>query len=143
MEQATGWGPLRDIRITNMSETHALGVNNAIMKVAALAVAEDDKAAEELQEAGASVIVHGSPRCCPSVAELVSAAHSDIAASYVLVAACENYHLVFKEAKRLLGNRVELVLLDEHKKELAALRAFDTGLSAKENAEIMQKRGQN
>ena len=138
IEQMVGWGPLRDVRVTNMSETHALGVHNAIMQVAPLAVAADKKEADLLQEAGASIIVGGSPKLCPSVAELVGAAHSDMAAAYVMVAAYEDYHLVFKEAKRLLGNRVELVLCKNFDEEIKALQAFDIDLKAADNARRMK-----
>ena len=60
IDQALGWGPLRDVKITNMSEVHVLPPTDALMKVAALAVARDTVEAQKLQEAGASIIVAGS-----------------------------------------------------------------------------------
>ncbi|MBR2216142.1 MAG: DAK2 domain-containing protein [Selenomonadaceae bacterium] len=139
MEQAVGWGPLTDIRIINMSEAHALTAHDAIMPVAALAVAANAEAAQELQKAGASVLVTGAPDKCPSVAELVSAGHSDMAASYVMVASHANYRLVFRQAKRLLGKRVELVLCPDEATALKALKAFAPDKTANENAKIMGK----
>ena len=139
LEKAVGWGPLRDVRITNMSETHVLEAHDAIMPVAALAVADKPDDVERLQEAGASVIVRGNVRSCPSVAELVGAAHSDIAGSYVLTASERDYRLVFRETKRLLGDRVELVLCQSKAAELIALNAFDIGKSAALNAETMRR----
>lgn len=137
MEQAVGWGTLRNIRITSMSEPHALNVHDALMNVAALAVAEDEEMARRLQEAGASIIVSGSAASCPSVAELVNAAHSDMADSYVLVASSPDYRLVFRQAKRLLGSRVELVLADSVEDAERALQRFSTDKTASENAEVM------
>ena len=138
IEQAIGWGPLREVKIINMSESHVLPAHDAIIPVAALAVAKDKEEAHKLQDAGASIILTGSADSSPSVAEIVGAAHSDLASFYVLVASSEDYHLVFRQAKKLLGNRVELVLLNSTEESLSALKKFSASLSAAENAEIMQ-----
>lgn len=138
IEQALGWGLLHNIRITNMSEPHVLHVHDALMNVAALAVAENEEIAHRLQDAGASIIVSGSSSACPSVAELVNAAHSDMAASYVLVASSPDYQLVFRQAKRLLGSRVELVLTDSIEAAEIALQKFSPERSATENAAVME-----
>ncbi len=137
LEQALGWGSLRDVKIINMSEVHALPANDALITVAALAVAKDAEEAQKLQDAGATVLVSGSPQASPSLAEIVGAAHSDLASSYVLVSSSEDYRLVFKQAKKLLGNRVELVLTDSFDKAVAALKKFSSAISAAENAKIM------
>ncbi len=137
IEQAIGWGLLHQINITNMSESHALQVQDALMNVAALAVAEDEAAARRLQDAGASIIVSCPASSSPSVAELVNAAHSDMAGSYVLVSSNADYRLVFQQAKRLLGSRVELVLTESLEDAEAALRRFSPEKSAAENAANM------
>ncbi len=137
IEQAIGWGLLHQINITNMSEPHALQVQDALMNVAALAVAEDEAAARRLQDAGASIIVSCPAASSPSVAELVNAAHSDMAGSYVLVSSGTDYRLVFQQAKRLLGSRVELVLTESPEDAEAALRRFSPEKSAAENAANM------
>ena len=139
MEQAVGWGPLKDVHITNMSESHTLVARDALQEVALLAVAGNKAQARELQEAGVSVIVRGSEEACPSVAELVSAAHSDLAASYVLVVWSRDFWLACRQAKKLLDSRVELVLCENKTQQAAAIRAFDGGKSARENAEAMLK----
>ena len=137
MEQAVGWGALRDIRIINMSESHALGVRDALMPVAALAVASDKDVAKKLQDAGAQILISGAKKSRPSVAELVSAAHSDLAASYVLVSSSQNDRLVFLQAKKLLGSRVELVLTNSDDEAIEALKKFSVTKSAEENARSM------
>ena len=139
MEWAIGLGPLRDIHITNMSEPHALGIHDAIMPVAAVAVAEGKEEAGRMQEAGAHVIVTGTKERCPSVAELVGAAHSDFASSYVLLAPSPGYWMVFRQAKYMLEGRVELVLCEDVAAQERALRAFDCGKTAKENADAMMQ----
>ena len=139
LEQAIGWGPLKEVKIINMSEAHALPMSDALMKVAALAVAKDSVEAQKLQDAGASILISGSEESSPSLSEIIGAAHSDLASSYVLVASSPDYRLVFKQAKRLLGGRVELVLADTFDNTIAALKKFSPGLSAPENAKVMSK----
>ena len=139
LEQALGWGSLRDVKIINMSETHALPANDALIKVAALAVAKDAEEAQKLQDAGATVLISGSADASPSLAEIIGAAHSDLASDYVLVSSSEDYRLVFKQAKKLLGNRVELVLTDSFDAAISALKKFSAALSAAENAKNMNE----
>ncbi len=139
LEQAISWGPLRDVKITNMSEVHVLPAKDALLKVAALAVAKDRDEAQILQDAGASVLVSGSNENSPSLAEIVGAAHSDLASAYVLVTSGADYSLLFRQAKKLLGNRVELVLANSFDKAVEALKKFSPSLSAPENARIMSE----
>ena len=138
LEQAVGWGPLRDMRVTNMSETHALAPQDAVMRVACVAVAEDAVEAKAWQKLGAHVVVAGCPGSCPSVSELVNAAHSDLADSYILVSSCKDYRMVFRQARRLLGTRVELVLAETPDAAKKALAVFDDAKSATENAKDMR-----
>ena len=142
IEQAIGWGPLRNICITNMSEPHVLGAHNALMSVAALSVAANAEEARRLQEAGASILVSGSELACPSVAELVNAAHSDLASSYVMVASSRDFYLVFRQAKRLLGSRVELVLTESLEAAEKALQRFSAKRTAAGNAKAMGDRAE-
>lgn len=139
VDQAIGWGPLHEICVTNMSESHALGAHGALMKVALLAVSENRVQARELQEGGIHVIVSGSEEACPSVGEIVNAAHSDLAKSYVLLSWSHDFRLVFRQAKRLLGERVELVLCGDKVQQAKAMRAFDAEKSAAENAKAMRE----
>lgn len=137
MEWAIGLGPLREIHITNMSETHALEIHDAIMPVGAIAMVDGKEQAVQMQEAGAHIIVTGTRERCPAVAELVGAAHSDFASSYVLVAPRRDYWMVFRQAKYMLGERVELVLCADDISQEKALRAFDGEKTALENAAVM------
>ena len=137
LERAVGWGPLRDIHITNMSESHALGVHDALMPVALMAVAENKVQAKELEESGINIIVPGREQASPAVAELLNAAHSDLAESYVMVAWSREFWLVFRQAKRLLGSRVELVLCQNKQQQAQAIKAFDPLKTAAVNAHDM------
>lgn len=139
IEQAIGWGPLREVKIINMSESHTLPASDAVMPVAALAIAKDHYEAQKLQDAGASILITGSAESSPSIAEIVGAAHSDLASSYILIASSPDYYLVFRQAKKLLGNRVELVLLNSTTEAVRALKKFSPAASLVDNANNMNK----
>ncbi len=140
IEQAVGMGGLRDVRVINMSESHALAaVHSALMPVAVLAIAENQEWAEHLQKNGATVIVSGSRRDSPSVGELINAAHSDLAASYVMLSNSYSLRLVLQQVKRILGSRVELVQSCSNAEQLLALQQFQLERTARENAECMRK----
>lgn len=140
IEQIVGMGNLRDVRILNMSESHALAtVHAALMPVAVLAVAENAEWAERLQKNGATVIVEGSRADSPSVGELINAAHSDIAASYVMLSNSYSLRLVLQQVKRILGSRVELVQSRSSEEQLAALKVFGVDNAAREIAEQMRE----
>ena len=137
IEQSVGWGSIKEVRVTNMSETHELSPHGALIPVALLAVAENKVQAREMQEAGINIIVSGSEDDGPSVAELVSAAHSDFADAYLMIAWSRDFWLVFQQAKRLVGSRVELVLCEDKNQQALAVRAFDPSKTAVENAKAM------
>ncbi|MBQ5501398.1 MAG: dihydroxyacetone kinase, partial [Selenomonas sp.] len=139
IEQAIGWGPLKGIHVTNMSEPHTLSAHDALMKVALLAVAENRVQAKEMQEQGVQILVTGSEADSPSVADLINAAHSDLADAYVLVAWNYDFWQAFRQVKRLLGERVELVLCETKQQQAAAIKAFDANLTAVENAIVMRE----
>lgn len=122
-----------------MSESHVLSAHGALMRVALLAVAENKVQARELQDAGVHIIVNGGEGSCPSVGELVNAAHSDLASSYVMLSWSPDFRLAFRQAKRLLGSRVELVLCRDKMQQAKAIKAFDPDRDAAENSEAMIK----
>ena len=138
LDRSIGWGPLRDIRLNNMAEPHAMTVvHSSLMPVALVAIADTPQRAEKLQNGGAAMIVAGNGDETPSVGALVNAAHSDLAASYVMVPNGPGLRLVLQQAKRILGDRVEIVTVQSEAEQLMALRGFDSKLSAKKNAARM------
>jgi len=137
VENAVGWGPVKELRLINMSEPHVLISDEALLKVAVLVVADSESEAEKWRRAGAKIIVRGNEYNSPSLAELIGAAHSDLASTYVMIAAYPDHFLVFQQAKRILGSRVELVLCHGEAEAANALNAFDDKKSAAQNAVIM------
>ena len=123
-----------------MAEAHALTEDyESLLPVALLAVAADSARSLRLTELGANVIVPGSREECPSVAELLHAAHSDLARTYVLVAADASMELVLRQAKRILGERVELVLAKDEAEQDKAVALYDKKRTARENARAMRE----
>lgn len=141
IEQAVGWGRLRAVELINMAEPHALpAAKGSLMPVAVLAIASDKAQAEKLQNAGATVILEGSGQNCPSVGEIIHAAHSDFAAAYVVLANHVSQGLVLQQAKRILGDRIEPVLAADGAMQCEVLRLFDAKCSVRENADRMNQK---
>ena len=84
------------------------------------------------------MLLEGGGTACPSVGEVVNAAHSDIARSYVLLSNSPSQRLVMRQAKRIFGGRIELVQAESSEQQAQALTAFSADLSARENAERMR-----
>lgn len=136
LEWAVGLGPLREIHITNMSEPHALGINSALLNVAIIA-APHEESEEAFSKAGAHIIVKSKKNRLISVEDLLRAIHSDLAMSYVMISTRKEDSMVFRQAKYLLEDRVELVLAKNTEDAIKAAKLFDDNLSAKENAAKM------
>lgn len=125
-ERAVGWGHIGEIHINIMAEPHAMAMvqQSFLMPLALMTVAATPELGQRLQEAGATVILDGSDPSGPSVEEIVNAAHSDIANKYIILTDTEHIRLVVHQARRILGERVEVVIADGDDEQLQAVRAF-------------------
>ncbi|SHF05245.1 DAK2 domain-containing protein [Schwartzia succinivorans] len=138
LEKCIGFGRLESIRINNMAEPHAMILaHHSLMPVALLAAAYDEAHAERLQKQGVNLITLGGEDNTPSVGALVNAAHSDLAESYVMVSDGTRLNLELRQVKRILGDRVEIITVDNPEEQEIAVRAFNRHMSAKENAARM------
>ena len=126
LERAVGWGHIGEIHINIMAEPHAMAMvqQNFLLPLALMTVAPSKEAGLRLQEAGATVILDGSDPSGPSVEEIVNAAHSDIANKYIILTDTEHIRLVVHQARRILGERVEVVIADGDDEQIQAVRAF-------------------
>ena len=126
LERAVGWGHIGEIHINIMAEPHAMAMvqQSFLLPLALMTVAPNEAAGQRLQEAGATVIVDGSDPSGPSVEEIVNAAHSDIANKYIILTDTEHIRLVVHQARRILGERVEVVIADGEDEQIQAVRAF-------------------
>ena len=86
------------------------------------------------------MLLEGGGAACPSVGEVVNAAHSDIARSYVLLSNSPSQRLVMRQAKRIFGGRIELVLAESSEAQARALEAFSADFPVRESAEKMRVR---
>lgn len=126
LERAVGWGHIGEIHINIMAEPHAMAMvqQSFLMPLALMTVSPSEEMGRKLQDAGATVILDGSDPSGPSVEEIVNAAHSDIANKYIIVSDTEHIRLVLHQAKRILGDRVEVVIADGDDEQIQAVRAF-------------------
>ena len=69
----------------------------------------------------------------------LNAAHSDIANKYILLTDSEHLRLVMHQAKRILGDRVSVVVANSHEEQIYAVRAFFPDLSMEENTAQMRE----
>jgi dihydroxyacetone kinase-like predicted kinase len=141
LERAVAWGHVGEIHINIMAEPHAMAMvqQACIMPQALLTVAENEEWAQKLQEAGAMVIIDGSDPSGPSVEEIVNAAHSDIANKYILLTDSEHLRLVMHQVKRIMGDRVSVVVANNNEEQIYAVRAFFPDLSMEENVAQMRE----
>lgn len=140
-ERAVGWGHIGEIHINIMAEHHAMAMvqQSFIMPLALLTVASSQESGQRLQDAGAMVILDGTDPSGPSVEEIVNAAHSDIANKYIILTDSEHIRLVVHQAKRILGDRVDVVIADGEDEQLQAARAFFPEDSMQDNVARMKK----
>lgn len=126
LERAVGWGHIGEIHINIMAEPHAMAMvqQSFLLPLALMTVTPNEEAGHRLQEAGATVILDGSDPSGPSVEEIVNAAHSDIANKYIILTDTEHIRLVAHQARRILGDRVEVVIADGEDEQIQAVRAF-------------------
>ncbi|MBE6099243.1 MAG: DAK2 domain-containing protein [Anaerovibrio sp.] len=139
LERAVAWGHVGEIHINIMAEPHAMAMvqQSCMMPLALLTVASTEEWGQKLQDAGAMVIIDGSDESGPSVEEIVNAAHSDIANKYILLTDSEHLRLVMHQAKRILGERVSVVVANNQEEQIYAVRAFFPELSMEENTAQM------
>lgn len=141
LEQSLGFGMPEAIALRNMSEPHEMalaGAGEFPMAVALVAIAGDEARADYLQRQGAHLIALGEAGNVPSVGALINAAHSDLAATYVIVADGPRLNLTLLQVKALLGRRVEILLTRHTDDQDRAVQAFDRNLSAADNAAKMR-----
>lgn len=140
IERCTAWGPVENIKLSNMAEPHALPpARVSLLPVAVLAVTEEAERVDLLQEAGAHIIAVAGVGESISVGTLVDACHSDLAASYIIVGYTSRLTLILRQVKYLLGSRAEIVLAGSDEEQLKAIAAFDCGKTARDNAKAMNE----
>lgn len=134
VEQVIGWGGMRNLSIHDMSEPHSIPMPvETIAEVALIAVARDKDHASALMRHGASVILMGSAQNAPAVSDFLQAAHSDFARQYVLVGSDASMNLSLRQAKYILGERVEIVEVHDEAEEMQVCACFSAQKSAAEN----------
>jgi DAK2 domain fusion protein YloV len=145
LESAMSWGTLHDIKIDNMADQHQqrhdfLEVLSGHNEVVIISVAAGQGLADIMKQMGAGIVIMGGQTMNPPVEDFIDAVHRGNGEKYIILPNNKNILLAAAQAKKLLGDRVEIVPTTNAPQGLAALMAFDNNLSILENVERMKAR---
>ena len=79
------------------------------MDIAILAVADDEKTAQSLEQLGAIAVITQDKVSGPAVGDLINLIHGDIAKNYIILSNNKSSSLVMAQVKRLLKNNIEIL----------------------------------
>ncbi|MDU2063208.1 MAG: DAK2 domain-containing protein [Sporomusaceae bacterium] len=142
LEQALTWGAVHKIKIDNMADQHQhLQHYNAapVKKLSVISVVSGDGLEKIMAELGAAQCIAGGQTMNPPVEDFVAAVHSGQAERYILLPNNKNIVLAAAQAKKLLGERLEMIPTTTIPQGLAALTAFQEALSLEENLKNMKE----
>lgn len=138
--QAVDWGQIEDIKIQNLAIPHDLkNVDKTIMDIAILAVADDEKTAQSLEQLGAIAVITQDKVSGPAVGDLINLIHGDIAKNYIILSNNKSSSLVMAQVKRLLKNNIEILYTNNVEEQMKALKAFDVNENLKVNLQNMHE----
>lgn len=142
LETGMAWGSLHNIKIDNMADQYR---ENAALSgkragIGVIAVSPGPGLSEIMRNMGASVIVEGGQTMNPPVEAFVDAVHRGEAERYIILPNNANIVLAAAQARKLLGDKVEVVETRNIPQGLAALLAFDPNADLAANAAAMKKR---
>lgn len=138
--QAVDWGQIEDIKIQNLAIPHDLkNVDKTIMDIAILAVADDEKTAQSLEQLGAIAVITQDKVSGPAVGDLINLIHGDIAKNYIILSNNKSSSLVMAQVKRLLKNNIEILYTNNVEEQIKALKAFDVNETLKVNLQNMHE----
>ena len=140
LEQALTWGTVHNIKIDNMADqhTHPL-ITPKDKKLAVISVASGEGITRIMTELGAIEVIDGGQTMNPPVEQFVAAVHRGSAEKYILLPNNKNIILAAQQAKKLLGDRLEIIGTTTIPQGLAALTTFQEELSLVDNLKRMQE----
>ena len=126
LENAITWGTLHDIKIDNMADQHrSIIQENFDKKLAVIAVSAGDGLTKIMNKLGADVVIAGGQTMNPPVEAFVEVVYHGSAEHYIILPNNKNIVLAARQAKKLLGERVEIVPTVNIPQGLAALMAYN------------------
>lgn len=141
LEKALTWGTLHDIKIDNMADQHRTNhVSAGKNGVAVISVVSGEGLMQIMRELGSTVIIPGGQTMNPPVEDFIEAVHNGPAEKYIILPNNKNIILAANQAKKLLGDLVEIVPTTNIPQGMAALLAFDPAADFAENAQNMCQR---
>ncbi|MCX7780376.1 MAG: DAK2 domain-containing protein, partial [Negativicutes bacterium] len=144
LETAITWGTLHDIKIDNMTDQHTQRTASVQDRqgLAVISVVSGAGLAAIMQKFGAQLIF-GGQTMNPPVEDFIAAVHSGSAKEYIILPNNKNIILAAVQAKKLLGEKVEVLPTTSMAQGLAALVAFNASAGLAENMAAMQARIQS
>lgn len=140
LEQALTWGTVHNIKIDNMADQHTHeNIVPQDKKIAIISVASGDGIKRIMAELGATAVIDGGQTMNPPVEQFVGAVHRGSAERYILLPNNKNIILAAQQAKKLLGDRLEIIATTTIPQGLAALTAFQEEASLHDNLSRMQE----
>jgi DAK2 domain fusion protein YloV len=142
IETALSWGTLHNLKIDNMADQHR-NIETAAKKSSGLgiiAVSPGDGISEILKSMGVNTIINGGQTMNPPVEVFVNAVHQGNFERYIILPNNRNIILAATQAKKLLGDRVEVVESRSVPQGLAALTAYSETAGVAENLAAMRQR---
>lgn len=139
LEQALTWGSLHDIKIDNMTDQHVQRAPTAKQGLQVVGVVAGEGLAAMMERLGARIIA-GGQSMNPPVEDFIDAVHCGSAQRYIILPNNKNILLSAAQAKKLLGDCVEIVPTTSVPQGLAAMLAFDSARTLEDNVRIMTER---
>lgn len=142
LELAVMWGTLHDIKIDNMADQHRNKLINANEKkgIAVISVAAGDGLIQMMHNLGAEIVIQGGQTMNPPVEAFIEAVHNGSSAKYIILPNNKNIILAAKQAKKLLGDVVEIIPTTDIPQGFAALLAFSADDDIHSNIQQMTAR---
>lgn len=137
-DQIIGWGSSYEMRVDNMADLHKpLILAKPIKDICILAIVNDEKIAEQVEQYGAMPIIVDKDKGL-AVGNFVNTVHSDIAKRYIILSNDSSLRLMLYQTKRLLGKRIQIIYSENTMQQLAALQVYDSEESWENNIKKME-----
>lgn len=143
LESAIQWGTLHDIKIDNMADQHrnltfgGKERSRGRVGLAIISVVSGEGLIGIMRQMGVDIVISGGQTMNPPVEDFISAVHGGLAEKYIILPNNKNIVLAAVQAKKLLGDRVEIISTVNVPQGLAAILAFDPADSLAVNIKRM------
>lgn len=141
LESALTWGSLHNLKIDNMADQHRSILDSKTKSgLGLISVVSGEGLEKIMTELGVDIIVSGGQTMNPPVEDFINAVHGGDAAQYIILPNNKNILLAAAQAKKLLGDKVEILPTVNVSEGLAAIVAYSAEKSIEANIKAMSER---